>query len=156
MSNYSWFAFPNAGRPAMSILKIAFAQVHCALGNKQHNLRQMHSKLDEAAQAGARLVIFPECALTGYCFESKEEALPYAEPLPGPSSEKIAAQSKELGLHTIFGLLERDEGKTGYFNACALVGPAGLVATYRKIHLPFLGPVRFALPGDLPFALPHI
>src|SRR5262249_5376315 len=39
------------------------------------------------------------------------------------------------------------------FNACALVGPTGLVASYRKVHLPLLGVDRFATPGDRPFAV---
>ena len=42
-------------------------------------------------RSGARLVVFPECALTGYGFETKDEAMRYAEPIPGLSS-------KELGL----------------------------------------------------------
>src|SRR5262249_43030791 len=39
------------------------------------------------------------------------------------------------------------------FNACTLIGPAGLIATYRKVHLPFLGVDRFTTPGDQPFAV---
>src|SRR5262249_7459072 len=35
----------------------------------------------------------------------------------------------------------------------AMAGPKGLMACYRKIHLPFLGVDRFALPGDRPFAV---
>ena len=39
------------------------------------------------------------------------------------------------------------------FNACALVGPNGFIAGYRKVHLPFLGVDRFTTPGDRPFAV---
>src|SRR5260370_6484852 len=48
-------------------------------------------------------------------------------------------------------MLEADENRL--FNACALVGPQGLVAGYRKIHLPFLGVDRFPTRGDRPFAV---
>jgi predicted amidohydrolase len=51
----------------------------------------------------------------------------------------------------VFGLLEAD-GPT-LFNACALVGPDGVVGSYRKIHLPFLGVDRFLTPGNRPFAV---
>ena len=51
----------------------------------------------------------------------------------------------------MFGLLERDGDRL--FNACALVGPTGYVASYRKIHLPCLGADRFTDPGDRPFAV---
>jgi predicted amidohydrolase len=96
-------------------------------------------------------VIFPECALTGYCFESKAEAWPHAEPLPGPSGDALAADCRALGVFAIVGLLER--AGDALFNACALFGPEGLVATYRKIHLPYLGVDRFTTPGDRPFAV---
>jgi predicted amidohydrolase len=58
---------------------------------------------------------------------------------------------RELGVFAVYGLLEADGNRI--FNACALVGPDGLVASYRKIHLPFLGIDRFTTPGDRPFAV---
>jgi predicted amidohydrolase len=54
-------------------------------------------------------------------------------------------------VHCVFGLLEVDGERL--FNACVLVGPDGLVASYRKIHLPSLGVDRFTTPGDRPFAV---
>jgi predicted amidohydrolase len=72
--------------------------------------------------------------------------------LPGPATEELAADCRELGLWAVVGLLERDTAG-GLFNACCLVGPHGLHAGYRKIHLPFLGVDRFATPGDRPFAV---
>ena len=39
------------------------------------------------------------------------------------------------------------------FNACVLAGPEGVVGTYRKVHLPYLGIDMFANPGDRPFAV---
>src|ERR1700682_4260451 len=107
----------------MPTFKIACAQFDCRLGDAAFNLQRMQIKLREAARAGAYLVVFPECALTGYCFETKEEALPHAESLPGASSEALAAQCRALGVHAIFGLLERDAAGKGFFNACVLIGP---------------------------------
>lgn len=135
----------------MSTWRIAAVQMDCRLGDKAHNLEQIRSKLREAAGLGAKLAVFPECALTGYCFESKAEAWPHAEPLPGPASTVLARACKELGIFVILGMLEADQDRL--FNACALVGPEGLVAGYRKIHLPYLGVDRFTTPGDRPFAI---
>src|ERR1019366_4698790 len=39
------------------------------------------------------------------------------------------------------------------FNACALVGPDGVIGVYRKVHLPFLGVDRWVDPGDRPFVV---
>src|SRR5216683_1303506 len=136
----------------MAPWKITGVQMNCHLGDKHRNLDLIHAKLRAAAEQGARLVIFPECALTGYAFESKEEAWPHAEPVPGPSTETLAALCRKLGIWAIFGLLERQE-KDKLFNACALVGPEGEPVSYRKIHLPCLGVDRFATPGDRPFAV---
>jgi len=136
----------------MSLWKIAAVQIDCRLGDVPANLRAVRIGLRDAARLGARLAVFPECALTGYCFESREEALPFAEPAPGPSTAAIAADCRELGVWAVVGMVERDDA-ANLFNACALVGPAGFVTTYRKIHLPYLGVDRFTTPGDRPFAV---
>src|SRR5262249_46327059 len=94
----------------------------------------------------------PECALTGYAFESKDEALPHAETVPGPATEAVAADCRDLGVWAVFGLLERGDSGA-LFNAAAIVGPAGVIGTYRKIHLPILGVDGFVTPGDRPFAV---
>ena len=135
----------------MATWKIAGVQMDCRLGNKEHNLDVICSRLREAAKNGARLVVFPECALTGYAFESKEEALPFAESMPGPGSEAIASECRALGVWCVFGLLEQDGADL--FNTCALVGPQGVAAGYRKIHLPFLGVDRFTTRGNRPFVV---
>jgi predicted amidohydrolase len=95
------------------------------------------------------VVIFPECALTGYCFDSRDEAWPHAEEVPGPAVEAIAGPCRRGHLFAVVGLLERAGAQL--FNACVLVGPQGFVGSYRKVHLPFLGIDRFTTPGDRPF-----
>jgi len=137
----------------MRTWKIAGVQMDCRLGDKVHNLERIRTFLAAAADQRAQLVIFPECALTGYCFESLAEALPHGEPLPGPMTETLAADCRRLGVRAVVGLLERPAGQDQLFNACALVGPEGVIAGYRKIHLPFLGVDRFTTPGDRPFAV---
>ncbi len=135
----------------MATWKIAGVQTDCRFGDKQANLGTVRAKLREAAGRGARLVVFPECVLSGYCFESKEEAWPHAEPVPGPATHALAEDCRALGVWAVVGLLERDGDRL--FNACALVGPDDVTACYRKIHLPFLGIDRFATRGDRPFSV---
>ena len=135
----------------MPTWKIATAQMDCKIADKAANLESIRTRLREAAAKGARLVVFPECAVAGYCFESKAEAWPHAETLPGPSTDALAAVCSQLGVFVVAGLLERDGDHL--FNACALVGPDGFVAGYRKAHLPCLGIDRFVTPGDRPFAV---
>ena len=91
----------------MSTWKIAGVQMDCRLGDTTANLDTMRRRLREAAGQGSRLIVFPECALTGYSFESKPERWPHAKPLPGPATERLAADCGELGTWAVVGLLER-------------------------------------------------
>src|SRR2546425_5125021 len=125
---------------------VAAAQIEPKLAEPERNLEACLARLEEAAAAGAELLVLPECAIPGYMFESAEEALPLAEEVPGPSSEVLERESRRLGMHVVCGLLERDGDALR--NAAVLVGPDGLIGTYRKTHLPFLGVDRFVVPGD--------
>jgi predicted amidohydrolase len=127
-------------------MRVAVAQLDPKLGEKERNLETCLARLDEAAASGAELLVLPECALPGYMFESAEEALPFAEEIPGPSTEALAEACRRLGTHVVCGLLERDGDELR--NSAVLVGPDGLVGTYRKTHLPFLGVDRFVARGE--------
>jgi predicted amidohydrolase len=121
-----------------------------SIGDVEANRRRIVERLRTAAEGGAKLVIFPECALTGYCFDSLEEAAPFAEPIDGPSSRAFAEACRETGVHAVIGFIEKDD--SSYYNAAMLVGPGGpIIGTYRKLHLPFLGVDRFLTPGNRRF-----
>jgi predicted amidohydrolase len=131
---------------------VAGVQMDCALGDTAANRAAVVARLRRAAARGAKLVVFPECVLSGYGFGSRAHALSAAEPLPGPSTDAVAAACAELGVWAVVGLLEAaPDGRL--YNACALVGPAGFAAGYRKAHLPCLGADRFTDPGDRGFAV---
>jgi len=132
-------------------VKIAAVQMEPKIRQKSENLDRILLRTKAAAHDGADLIVFPECALTGYVFTSRQEAVPYMETIPGPSTDRLAACCRELGVHAVIGLLEIDDDKC--FNAAVLIGPLGLVGKYRKNHLPFLGIDRFLDPGDRPFTV---
>lgn len=127
-------------------MRVAVAQLEPRLGEKERNLEACGARLEEAAAQGAKLLVLPECAIPGYMFDSAQEALPFAEEIPGPSTEALERECRRLDMHVVCGLLERDGD--ALHNAAVLVGPGGLIGTYRKTHLPFLGVDRFAVPGD--------
>ena len=133
----------------MAKTNIACAQIDCVLGEPQTNLRKIISCLRSAAERDAKLVMFPECALTGYAYNSLAEAIPFAERIDGRSSEAIADACREAGTHAVAGFIEKDGDK--FYNAAMLVGPDGAIGSYRKVHLPFIGIDRFLTPGDRQF-----
>lgn len=110
-------------------------------GNRAANLKKMKVKIGQAAELGVNVVCFPELALSGY--ECGEEArskhkpcamhTEAAETIPGPATEEIAKLAKELDIYVIFGMPEKD-AKVQYISA-AIVGPEGVIGSYRKIHL---------------------
>ena len=130
-------------------IRIAAAQIDSKLGKVETNLARILAYAGEAAGIGAELVVFPECALTGYQFESRDEALTAAQTVPGPATDTLSSICAELGTHAIFGMLE-GQGANLY-NTAVLIGPDGLTFKYHTNHIPFQGVDRFVDKGDGPF-----
>lgn len=127
-------------------LRVALAQIAPLRGVLEKNRKTILSCLHEAADEGARLIVFPECALSGYVFHSLAEALPASEPVPGPTTQAVLEVCRQRNIHTVVGLLERSDGQI--YNSAFVAGPGGLIATYRKCHLPVIGVDRFVARGD--------
>lgn len=134
-----------------SIWKIAAVQMDPRIGQPAKNLATIIGHIEALAARQNRLVIFPECALSGYCFDSRDDAWQFGESVPGPATGALTDACRRSGSIAVVGMLERSGEHL--FNACAIVGPAGLVGSYRKIHLPFLGVDRFTTPGDRKFRI---
>ncbi len=130
-------------------MKVAAVQVDVKIGDIDHNLSQIVQLIAESRSQGAELIIFPECALTGYCFSDLNEARQFAQSIPGPATDLIVKALKEFGGYAIFGMLE--PSADGVFNVAVLAGADGIIGVYRKIHLPGLGVDQFATYGDRPF-----
>jgi predicted amidohydrolase len=94
----------------------------------------------------ADLIVFPECALTGYCFRSHDEAIQGAVAISDKSVQALIAACREAKCFAIVGLAEKVN--EDLFNSAALIGPNGLVGEYRKVHLPYIGLDRYAQAGD--------
>jgi predicted amidohydrolase len=129
--------------------QVAGAQIDVRWGDVDHNINRMRDVVRSTAEQGVLLTVFPEAAVSGYCFDSLDEARPYSSPIPGPATNLLADICKEFRTHLVAGMLESDGDQI--FNAAVLVGPQGVIGSYRKIHLPYLGIDRFAAPGNRPF-----
>ena len=130
-------------------MKIACIQTDVKFKDPHANLQILDDTVRAELAHGTQLTIFPECFSTGYCFDSLEEAIAFGESIPGPSTDRVARLCAELGTHVVFGLLEKSGSQL--FNTAVLIGPQGLIGSYRKVHLPYLGVDRFTTPGDRPF-----
>jgi len=129
---------------------VAGVQTNVEFANCQANLNRMLEWLRDERLDSADLVVFPECVLSGYCFESLDEAIPHAQSIPGKATHEIHEHCRATGQFVAFGMLETGEAENIY-NTCVLIGPDGVIAKYRKIHLPGLGVDRFTTSGGKPF-----
>ncbi len=127
-------------------IKIAGVQINPKIMHNNENLKNILNKTRIAAASGACLIVFPECALSGYMYSSCSEAVPYVETVPGPAVEAFSNICRELNVYMVTGLLEKDGNKC--YNTAVLVGPKGLIGRYRKNHLPYLGIDRYLDPGN--------
>jgi len=132
------------------MVKVAVVQMDPKLGQNEHNLKHSLELFQTATGEGAQLVIFPECAISGYGYADLQTAHEAAEPVPGPTTKALAKACAATGAYAVVGLLER-KGTGQVYNVAVLVGPEGVVGVYRKAHLPLLGVDRFATPGDTGF-----
>lgn len=117
-------------------MKIASAQIACALGDVAANTAKMREFCARAKQEGAELIIFPEASDTGY-------SMPLIRDLAKPWTEgavpALQEMAKEFSLTIVAGISERD-GDVVY-NSQAFIDPSGeIVASYRKTHLFVLPP----------------
>ena len=135
-------------------LMIAGVQMEPRFLHKERNLEKCLELIQLTAMKNARLIVFPECALTGYMFSSRDEALPVCESIPGPSTERIIDVCRDLNVYVVIGLLESVTNDECY-NAAVLLGPEGdgLIGKHRKLHRPFLGIDRFLEDGNLPLTV---
>jgi N-carbamoylputrescine amidase len=139
-----------------SKVKIAGIQMSCEIGNEERNIDKAVGMIDEAAQNGCQIICLPEMFKTDYvCFTRRDaKCLEYAEPVPGPTTDKIAKRAEEHGVYIIASIFEK--GAPGlYYNTAALIGPdGGIVGKYRKTHIPAPFPSTTGLeklyfrPGD--------
>jgi predicted amidohydrolase len=127
---------------------VAAVQTDPRLGDVAGNLDRIASWIRRAANEGAELVVFPECAVNGYRYDSREEALGDAQTVPGPATDLLEGVAAETGVHVAVGIVERDGDRL--YNCAALIGPDGFVTRYRKTHIPFQAVDRFVTPGDIP------
>ncbi|MBK0419608.1 hypothetical protein JD276_11245 [Leucobacter sp. CSA1] len=125
---------------------VAAVQTIPVIGDTAHNLADMLARADEAARRGARLIVFPELATSGYVFSDADEARDCAGALV---SLDAAGRFRELcarhGAVAVFGYPEIDDDRL--YNSAMVVGPEGVVGNYRKNHLWNLENEIFT-PGD--------
>ena len=118
-------------------LRVATVQFESQPGDKQANFRKIETFLTQAAAQDVRLVIFPECCITGYWFIrnlSVTQLGALAEPIPdGPSTRRLSDVARQHGITLGAGLVEAGEAGV-YHNSYVVALPDGTIHCHRKLQ----------------------
>lgn len=106
----------------------------------------------EAAGRGAQIVCLKELFNAPYfCKSQRCERFDLAEPIPGPTSDRMQKVAQELGIVLIVPLFER-QARGVYRNSAAIIDADGsLLGVYRKMHIPddpLFNEKYYFTPGD--------
>jgi N-carbamoylputrescine amidase len=118
-------------------MRAALAQLSAG-PRRSANLDRALDVMGEAKRAGADLIAFPEVILDRFFPQVPDDrkALESAEPVPGRTTEKIAARARELGLVTVFNLYELDPATGRRFDSSPVFDADGrLLGVTRMIHI---------------------
>jgi N-carbamoylputrescine amidase len=134
--------------------RVGLVQMSCG-PDPDANLEKAAERVREAARQGADVVCLPELFRAQYFCQREDIALfDLAEPIPGPSTEKLSAVAREEKVVVVASLFERRAAGL-YHNTAAILENDGTIAgLYRKMHIPD-DPLYYEkfyfTPGDLGF-----
>ncbi|MEW9673802.1 nitrilase-related carbon-nitrogen hydrolase [Ammoniphilus sp. 3BR4] len=128
--------------------KAASIQFNPKLHEREENIRDLLKIVTEAAQKGAKLIVTPEMATTGYHYADRQAIEPFVDTIPGVTTGQFEFIAKQYDAYIVIGMPEVDKETGIYYNSAAFVGPEGYIGKYRKTHL-WETEERWAAWGDL-------
>lgn len=128
---------------------LAVVQYKPRRGARNANLEAIIKLVTAALAGGAKLVVLPEMAATGYRFPNPEAIRPLAEPPRGPTFRALAPLAKANKAHIVVGFVEDFEGRL--FNAAIAIGPEGKIEAHYRKRMLYADDHTWANPGDLPY-----
>jgi N-carbamoylputrescine amidase len=123
-------------KAGQELLKLALVQMSCA-PEPEANMEKALTRVRLAAEAGAHVVCLPELFRSQYfCQREDVTRFDLAEPIPGPSTERLAKVARETGIVVIASLFERRAPGVYHNTAAVLDADGTLRGIYRKMHIP--------------------
>ena len=123
-------------------MRLAVVQTNPVFGKNEVNV---HTATEQMRKVPADMYVLPELFNTGYNFASADELDRVAEKAEGATFRAIAGFAQRHSSYVAYGFAEMADH---VYNSAALVGPGGLIGTYRKVHL-FDRENLFFHPGNL-------
>jgi N-carbamoylputrescine amidase len=138
----------------MTTTVLGLVQMRCE-ADPQRNLAHALERIDQAARQGATIVCLPELFRSLYFCQTHDlAAFDLAEPIPGPTSERLAAAARAAKVVVVASLFERRAAGLYHNTAVIFDADGSQVGLYRKMHIPH-DPLYYEkyyfTPGDLGF-----
>ncbi|TFG99197.1 MAG: acyltransferase [Calditrichales bacterium] len=131
--------------------RVGFFQFHPRFGQIGYNLKTVVKALKNVS---ADLIVLPELPFSGYYFQNREEVAALSEEIGHSSTvDTLTSLCRDRDFYLVTGFAERAADK--FFNSAILIGPDGVMHTYRKLHL-FSEEKRWFEPGDVPLQIHEI
>jgi N-carbamoylputrescine amidase len=142
---------PNADANTFTL---GLVQMRCE-ADPAANLEKATAAVRRAAENGAQVVCLPELFRTPYfCQRHDPSVFDLAEPIPGPTTERLAEAARQAGAVVVGSLFERRGPGLHHNTAVVFDADGSLAGLYRKMHIPddplYFEKYYFA-PGDLGF-----
>lgn len=125
-------------------MKVATIQFCPKFNDAQGNMKRIISLVVQAAKNGAKIIVLPELAISGYSFMNEAEAAPFAEVItdfdPQTPKKETASMNvmfllcQRLGICVAWGTVGKEAGTGKLYNAQILMQPSGKYAYYYKIN----------------------
>lgn len=119
------------------------------------NVARSIAQIGEAARQGANIICLQEMFTSRYFCQTEDHAhFALAEPIPGPTTERLCAEAKKLGVVIVAGMFERRTHGLFHNSAVVIDADGSLAGMYRKMHIPddpFYYEKFYFTPGDLGF-----
>ncbi len=120
------------------MLRVHLLQYSSKIGDVEYNLDRLIKAMERLCVSdGADLIVTPELYLPGYM--SKDMVFQIAEPINGKTINRLVMEAGRRNCHVIVGFAERSENTHVLYNTAVAIGPDGVLAVYRKRHLPSYG-----------------
>src|SRR3954447_22677209 len=135
-------------------LRLGLIQMRCST-DPAENLARAVERVRDAAKAGAQVICLPELFRSQYFCQTEDHAnFDLAEPIPGPSTEALAAVARETKMVVLGSLFERRAAGVYHNTSVVIDADGSLKGLYRKMHIPD-DPLYYEkfyfTPGDLGF-----
>jgi N-carbamoylputrescine amidase len=117
-------------------MRIGLIQQHAG-EDRADNLDRALDNMGRAKEQGADCVVFPEVALARFFPQQRgfAEAAEWAEPIPGPTADRIATRARELSVVTVFNMYERDASGRTFDSSPVFEADGSLLGITRMVHI---------------------